>query len=63
MKLIKISNEILVNPDKISKVEIRGKKILVTVDGETHQVEIPQAQLLIELKNSGVNLNQQFFAV
>ena len=67
MHLIPISEDILVNADKISKIEVRRKKgqaaIFVTVEGQTHEVSSNPGELLAELRRSGVDMTKQFFAV
>ncbi len=67
MQLIPISEDVLINPDKISTVEIRRKKgnntISVTIEGRTHEVSVNPGMLLAELKRVGVDMSKQFFAV
>jgi len=66
MELIAISEDTLVNPDKVSIVEIVRKKdtavVRITIEGKSLNVDKPQEFLKAMLK-SGVNLNQQFFSV
>jgi hypothetical protein len=67
MQLIPISDDILINPDKISTVEIRKRKgstsIAIVVEGRTHEVTVNPGMLLAELKRVGVDMSKQFFAV
>ena len=66
MKLIAISEDVLINPDKISVMQIVKKKnrqvLTVDVEGRTLTVERMAAELIKELNNSGVDLSDQFFA-
>lgn len=67
MQLIPISEDVLVNVEKISVVEIRKKKsgnaIAVVVDGRTFEVTVDAGLLLSELKRAGIDMTKQFFAV
>lgn len=58
MRLIPISGNVLVNPEKISKVEFRnldGQRVLVvTVDGEPHICEVSPTDLMQDLMKSGM---------
>jgi len=66
MELIAISDDTMVNPDKVSIVEIVRKKgsaeVRITVEGKNLIVEKPKEFLRLMLK-SGVDLNQQFFSL
>jgi len=67
MQLIPISDDVLVNVDKISVVEIRkrktGQALSVTVEGKTFEVTVDPGALLIELKRAGIDMTKQFFSV
>ena len=67
MQLIPISEDVLVNVEKISVVEIRkrknGKSLSVTVEGKTFEVQVDPGSLLVELKRAGVDMTKQFFSV
>ena len=66
MKLIMISSDILINPEKISKIAIakdgKNKKVRITVDGETHLLEVSLDNFLKELVTVGIDPHAQFFA-
>ena len=66
MKLIKISKDILINPEKISVIEMRqgknGRNIKVTIEGNSYLVETESSEFLAELITSGVETHKQFFA-
>jgi hypothetical protein len=66
MQLIKISDKVLINPDKISSVEIRSvgkaRKFLVRVDGKEFMVDDAE-KFNLELVKSGIGLGDQFFKV
>ena len=65
MELIKVSEDVLVNPLRISVVQMRRTKnksiVEVIVDGRTFTVDSPDG-LLADMKRAGVNLSDQFFA-
>ena len=66
MNLIAISEDILVNPNRISVVEVVKKKsgvnVRITVDDKTFTVDRPVKELFAEMNKAGVDLSQQFFA-
>lgn len=67
MQLIPISEDIFINADKISVVEIRrnkkGNTLSVTVEGKTFDVTVDPGTLLSELRRAGIDMTKQFFAV
>jgi hypothetical protein len=68
MQLIAISEDVLINPDKISTIQITrskaGKsKVTIVVDDRTFEVSVAPKELLLELKRTGVDLTEQFFSV
>jgi hypothetical protein len=67
MQLIPISEDILINPDKISVVEVKKRKagtiVAVIVDGRTYEATVNTGTLLAELRRAGVDLSNQFFSV
>ena len=66
MELISISEDVLVNPQRISVVEVVKKKsgtsLRVTVDDRTFTVDKPVKELFAEMNKAGVDLSEQFFA-
>ena len=67
MDLIKISDTVLINPDKISAVEIKSiggklKSLTIIVEGKSYISEVAPENLLHDLIRAGVNLHDQFFA-
>lgn len=65
MDLIPIQPNLLVNVDKISTVKLSndGKQVMVTVDNKNHTLEVPLQDFLRRMKESGVNLNEQFWSI
>ena len=67
MKLIPIQKNLLINPDKITSVEImtvKGKEsVLVTVDGRAIALEIDFHTFMEELTNCDKDLHKQFTAL
>lgn len=67
MNLIALQKNLLVNPNKITSVEImtvKGKEsVLVTVDGRAIALEIDFKDFMKQLSNSGVKFNQQYKAL
>ena len=65
MELIQLSEDVLVNPHRISSVEITrsksGTRLKVVIDGRTFNVERPVKELFAEMNKAGVNLSEQFF--
>ena len=66
MNLIAISEDILINPSRISVVEVVKKKsgvsVRITVDEKTFTVDRPVKELFAEMNKAGVDLSEQFFA-
>ncbi len=66
MQLIRVSDKVLINPDMVSSVEIRGTpenpRLVVKVDNKDHVVANAK-QFLDELIDHGINLNDQFFRI
>lgn len=68
MELIPISQDVLVNPQRISVVEMRrdvegNPSIVVVIDGRTYNLNRPPQEFLTQLNKCGVDLSKQFFAV
>ena len=69
MDLIPIQKDLLVNVDKISTVKLtrdakgQPKTVMVTVENKNHTLEVPLDDFLRRMKESGVNLNEQFWSV
>ena len=65
MNLIRINDNVLINPDKISFIERTKTKVIVAVDGKMHTIEnkIDLDNFFNELKLSTNNLwGAQYFA-
>lgn len=66
MNLVSISKNVLVNPEKITSIELKNVKgridILVLVEGRQYSVEKDVSVFLRELKASGVEAPEQFWA-
>ena len=66
MKFINISDSILINPEKISVIQVvkdKDKSVLsVVVEGKTYTVTKMANELITELHRAGVDLTKQFFA-
>lgn len=62
MELIKISEKVLINPARISSVEVKANRIIVRVENKDHTVTDP-ATFFAELVDHGINFNDQFFKV
>lgn len=66
MNLIKISNNILVNPKCISCIEqktLHSKEVVIIwVDGRSYTLGVPLKDFMHELDNLGLSGNGQFFA-
>lgn len=58
MKLVKISEKVLVNPNKISSIEQRNGKIIVRVEGSTYEIESRKDmdEFMLELMGADSNL-------
>ena len=67
MKLIPISDNVLINPDQIESVEIRElngeKTFIIFVGGRVHIPTVKIHDLMRDLVSSGVDLTKQFTAV
>ena len=67
MKLVKVSKDVLINPEKISAVEMRTnegvRNFKVIAEGYTYLVEVDPQEFLAELLASGVEAHQQFFSL
>ena len=66
MNLIKISNNVLVNPDSISCVEqkVINKKtiVIIWVEGKSYTLDIPLMEFLNILDNINIVSGEQHFA-
>jgi len=64
MNLIKISDTVLVNADKISAIELKkirgGNSITLIVEGKSYICENPS--IVSDLVKVGINLSEQYFA-
>lgn len=58
MKLVRISENVLINPGKISSVEYRGGQIIVRVDGERYDIttRVDMDAFMKELMGADTNL-------
>lgn len=65
MELIRITEDVLINPERISVVEMRTrrdkKELVVHVDNRTYHVTIPPEELLRQIKAAGIDAYDQFF--
>ncbi len=65
MNLIKVSENVLINPDCISCIEQKKVNkqdvIIVWVDGKSYTLEIPLSEFLTALDNLDVSENKQIF--
>ena len=65
MNLIKVSDNVLINPDCISCIEQKKVNkqdvIIVWVDGKSYTMEIPLQEFLVSLDNLEVSENKQIF--
>ena len=52
----------MINPLLITSIELREHAFVITVADKTFSVD-PNKDIFLALKNAGVNLNEQFFAV
>lgn len=66
MELIAVAENTLINPEHISAIEIRkfrGKKSLsIFVGNHVFSVTLKPDELLAQLRNSGIDAYEQFFA-
>ena len=69
MNLIRISDNILANPEMISLIELRKVKgkstIVITIDGKQHIADLDPTDMMQELVSAGVPLSSkcmQFWA-
>ncbi len=67
MQLIEVQKGILINPDKISSIEIKNirskKTVVITLEGRTIPLEVGVDKFLKELLSAGVKFNEQFWAI
>ncbi len=66
MNLIKVSDNVLINPECISCIEQKKVNkqdvIIVWVDGKSYTLEVPLPEFLTSLDNLDVTSNRQIFA-
>lgn len=66
MQLVKIDDNVLVNPDMIECIEFKridGKKVLVVmINGRQYIASVKVPDLLSDLIKAGMTANDQFFA-
>ncbi len=67
MQLIQLQKNLLVNPDKISSVEVKKRgdheMVIVTVEGRAITLESGFDAFFNELKKSGMQFNKQFWSI
>lgn len=65
MQLVKIDDNVLVNPDMIECIEFKridGKKVLVVmINGRQYIASVKVPDLLSDLIKAGMTANDQFF--
>lgn len=62
MSLVKISDTVLINTDKISSVESRKDKVLVWVDGRSYTVDVPLKYFMTQFGMTQQSSGAQHFA-
>lgn len=63
MEFIAISDDVLVNPDKISVIEKRKGRIVIHIEGQQYIVEKNMAEVVKQLIKNGMKESvEQFFA-
>ena len=66
MELVAISENVMINPEKIESLELRplnkNEQLIITVNGKSHFVKVGVKELLNKLKIIGIDASDQFFA-
>ena len=66
MELVAISENVMINPEKIDSLELRklkkNEQLILTINGKAHFVKVDVGELLNKLKIIGIDASDQFFA-